>query len=273
MKIQESELTYPKALSIAGSDSTGGAGLQADIKTFSALGVYGMTAVVAVVNESTMAVNGVHPVPVDFVCGQIHSILGDIGADAVKTGMLFSREHIDRITETLVSYGVRNLVVDPVMVSSSRTSLLQPDAVEAMRHTLIPRATIITPNIPEAELLYGSPITQDNMEEAARALSQGKTAVLIKGGHLDNATVLDLLYLPATDEVVEFRHPKIRTVNTRGTGCSLSSAITALLARGLELKDAVSQALDYVHESIAVGSRYRVGHGCGPIHHFHRWWK
>lgn len=268
----ETVLTYPKALTIAGSDSTGGAGLQADLKAFSALGVYGMTAVTAAVNESTLGVQGVCALPVDFVCGQIKSVLDDIGADAVKTGMLCSRDHIVAIARTLADYNIKNLVVDPVMVSSTRTPLIPEDAVEAMKDILIPQAAIITPNIPEAEILFGAPITQRNMEVAARTISRGHTAVLLKGGHLDDESVLDLLYLPATDEVRRYYHPKIHTCNTRGTGCTLSSSIAAELARGCTLEQAVALALDYVHEAISIGAKYRVGHGCGPIHHFYRIW-
>lgn len=263
---------YSRALSIAGSDPSGGAGIQADLKAFSAMGVFGMTAIVAVVDENTVSVTGVHPVPVEFVCGQIRSCLDDIGADAIKIGMLHSSELIEGVAATLANYNIANIVVDPVMVATSGDPLLQADAVKTLKEVLLPRATLITPNIPEAEILLGQSISRSDMESAARLLSGGVTSVLLKGGHLDDDTVLDILYNPHTDTVTRFAHPKVDTCNTHGTGCTLSSAITAALAKGGTLEQAVEAGIEYVHQAIVAGAEYAIGGGHGPVHHFHRWW-
>lgn len=263
---------YCRALSIAGSDPSGGAGIQADLKAFSAMGVYGMTAIVAVVDENTVSVTGVHPVPVDFVCGQIRSCLDDIGADAVKIGMLHSSELICAVTDTLKEYALDHIVLDPVMVATSGDALLQADAVKTLRDVLLPHATLITPNIPEAEILLGEKICRDCMEDAARRLGALGPSVLLKGGHLDDDTVLDILYNPHTDTVTRYVHPKVDTPNTHGTGCTLSSAITAALARGMKLEEAVGAGIEYVHQAIVAGAEYAIGGGHGPVHHFHRWW-
>ncbi|MCM1109605.1 MAG: bifunctional hydroxymethylpyrimidine kinase/phosphomethylpyrimidine kinase [Clostridium sp.] len=268
---------YPRALSIAGSDPSGGAGLQADLKTFSALGVYGSTAVVAVVDENTTGVFGVHPIPVDFVKGQIRSVLSDIGADAVKIGMLHSAELIRGVRDTLAEYpDLRDIVLDPVMVATSGDPLLEPDAVSVLVSELIPCSRVITPNLPEASLILGETVdSQEQFEDAARALSRcggGRVSVLLKAGHLDGDTLTDIFYNAETDTILRLESRRCRTENTHGTGCTLSSAVAALLALGHPLDDAVRLAKEYIAGAIEAGASYRIGHGHGPVHHFHRWW-
>lgn len=270
---------YYRALTIAGSDPSGGAGLQADLKTFSALGVYGASAVVAVVDENTVGVTGVHPVPESFVAGQIRSVLSDIGADAVKIGMLHSSELIRTVLATLREFPeVDRIVLDPVMVATSGDPLLRPEAVATLRDELIPYCTIITPNLPEASLLLGETIdSQDQFDDAARALSrlggEKGISVMLKAGHLvDGDTLVDYFYDATTDTVARLASPRIDTVNTHGTGCTLSSAIAAHLAKGHSLTEAARLAKDYIAAAIAAGAAYSIGHGHGPVHHFHALW-
>ena len=267
---------YYRALTIAGSDPSGGAGLQADLKTFSALGCYGMSAVVAVVDENTVGVTGVHPIPVDFVRGQIKSCLDDIGADAVKIGMLHSSELILSVHDTLRNYDIPGgVVLDPVMVATSGDPLLMHDAVATLRDVLIPSARVITPNIPEAEILLGRPISrQSDLRRAAEELSQGKrVSVLLKAGHLSDSVLTDIFYNAEDDTVTELSSPRLSTVNTHGTGCTLSSAVASYLARGYELTDAVRSAKEYITGAISAGAEYAIGHGHGPVHHFFNMWK
>lgn len=266
---------YNVALSIAGSDPSGGAGLQADLKTFSACGCYGATAVVAVVDENTQGVTGVFPVPASFVRGQIKSVLDDIGADAVKIGMLHSSELIVMVKETLAEYNIRNIVLDPVMVATSGDPLLEPDAVDTLKNVLVPYARVITPNIPEAEILLGEKITsQAELTECARRLSQdGKVSVLLKAGHLSGAELADVFYNAETGSIALLKSRRIDTVNTHGTGCTLSSAVAAFLARGYGLDEAVGNAKEYISKAIEAGAGYRIGKGHGPVHHFFDFWE
>lgn len=267
--------TYARALTIAGSDPSGGAGIQADLKTFSALGCYGMSAITAVVDENTVGVYGVHPIPTDFVAGQIRSCLDDIGADAIKIGMLHSSELISAVGRTLDEYDISNIVLDPVMVATSGDDLLQADAVETLKEVLIPRVRVITPNIPEAEILMGCSITKQNeLPEYARALSEqcGGVSVLLKAGHLSDRAIIDIFYNAETGELLKLRSERLDTPNTHGTGCTLSSAFAALLAHGLKLNDAAKVAQNYIADAIKEGSAYAVGKGHGPVHHFHNWW-
>lgn len=266
---------YARALSIAGSDPSGGAGIQADLKTFSALRCFGMTALTAVVDENTVGVTGVHPVPVPFVSGQIRSCLDDIGADAVKIGMLHSSELIEAVCETLLRYDIKNIVLDPVMVATSGDPLLQDDAVKTLQNVLIPHVRVITPNIPEAEILLGSKITsQDMLPEAARALSGGRrVSVMLKAGHLSDGTVADVFYNAETDRTSVLCSQRVDTRNTHGTGCTLSSAFAAFLARGYQLDDAAKAAKDYIAAAIKAGADYQIGNGHGPVHHFWNWWE
>lgn len=272
-------MKYNTALTIAGSDPSGGAGLQADLKTFSALGVYGTTAVVAVVDENTVGVYGVHPVPESFVAGQIRSVLGDVGADAVKIGMLHSSSLIRTVLGTLREYPeVKNIVVDPVMVATSGDRLLEVDAVSTLRDELIPYCRVITPNLPEASLLLGRTVDhQDQFEDAAKelsGLSGGKVSVMLKAGHLEGIDMLvDVFYNAETDRFLKLSSPKLETVNTHGTGCTMSSAIAAYLAKGASLDDAARLGKEYIAEAVAAGAGYEIGRGHGPVHHFYGWWK
>lgn len=266
---------YRRALTIAGSDPSGGAGLQADLKTFSACGCYGMSAVVAVVDENTVRVRGVHPVPVDFVVGQIRSVLDDLGADAVKIGMLHSSELILAVKRTLEEYGLRNVVLDPVMVATSGDPLLRRDAIDTLRAELVPGVRVITPNIPEAEILLGRRLPEQRLlPDAARELScGGRVSVLLKAGHLHDDRVVDIFYNAETDRITELSSPRLATRNTHGTGCTLSSAVAAFLAHGLPLDDAVARAKEYISAALAAGADYEAGHGHGPVHHFFGFWE
>ena len=247
---------YKRALTIAGSDPSGGAGIQADLKTFSACGCYGMSAIVAVVDENTVGVTGVHPVPVDFVTGQIRSVLDDIGADAVKIGMLHSSELIRAVRQTLAAYDIRNVVLDPVMVATSGDRLLQEEAIATLQEELVPFVRVITPNIPEAEILLGR-----------------KVSVLLKAGHLHDAELIDVFYNAETDEATPLRSMRLDTPNTHGTGCTLSSAVAAFLAQGLPLDEAVVCAKEYINAAIIAGAEYEIGKGHGPVHHFFNFWE
>lgn len=268
---------YRRVLTIAGSDPSGGAGIQADLKTFSALGCFGASAIVAVVDENTVGVTGVHPVPVNFVVGQIRSVLDDIGADAVKIGMLHSAELIAAVRGVLDAYpDIRDVVLDPVMVATSGDPLLQAEAVGALRDVLIPRARVITPNLPEASILLGRNLSrQSELPDAARRLSEvcAGVSVLLKAGHLQDDRLIDVFYNAETDTVLPLESRRVPTVNTHGTGCTLSSAFAACLARGFSLDAAAVAAKDYVAAAIEAGARYRIGRGHGPVHHFFGFWE
>lgn len=273
----ENMKTYRRALTIAGSDPSGGAGIQADLKTFSALGCFGTSAIVAVVDENTVGVTGVHPVPVDFVAGQIRSVLDDIGADAIKIGMLHSAELINTVRATLDAYpGIRDIVLDPVMVATSGDPLLMPDAVDALRCVLMPRVRVITPNIPEASMLLGTELSrQSELPDASRRLSDvcGGVSVLLKAGHLSDERLTDIFFNAETGTLHSLESRRLRTPNTHGTGCTLSSAFAAGLARGLSLDAAATAAKDYVAAAIEAGARYSIGRGHGPVHHFFGFWE
>lgn len=266
---------YKRALTIAGSDPSGGAGIQADLKTFSACGCYGMTVIAAVVDENTIGVTDVHPIPVPFVAGQIKSVLDDVGADAIKIGMLHSSELIRSVKETLLKYNIKNIVLDPVMVATSGDKLLQDEAIATLKNELIPYARIITPNIPEAEILLGAKITrQADLPNVIKDLScNRKVSVLLKAGHLSEEQLTDVFYNAETDEILQFRSKRIHTKNTHGTGCTFSSAIAAFLAHNLPLNEAVAKAKEYMEKSIAAGAAYEIGKGHGPVHHFFNFWE
>jgi hydroxymethylpyrimidine/phosphomethylpyrimidine kinase len=265
----------PNVLSLAGVDPSGGAGLFADLKTFSALGAYGTGIVVALTAQNTKGVTGVHLVPAAFVAEQIDTLFADIQIDAAKVGMLATAELVSTVAAGLRRHGVRRLVVDPVMVSKSGHHLLQPDAVDALRRELLPLAEIVTPNLPEAGVLLGrdEPHSLDEMRTAARDLHKfGPRYVLLKGGHLDGAESIDILDDGTTQ--IELRSPRIDTLNTHGTGCTLSAAIVALLPQRASAVDAVREAKAYLTAAIAAADSLSVGHGHGPVHHFHNlWWK
>ena len=266
---------YKIALSIAGSDPSGGAGIQADLKAFSACGCYGATVIVAVVDENTVGVTGVHPIPVPFVAGQIKSVLEDIGADAVKIGMLHSSELIRTVKDSLLKYNVKNVVLDPVMVATSGDKLLQDEAISTLKTELIPYVRVITPNIPEAEILLGKKIeSQADLPLVVKDLSFGrKVSVLLKAGHLTDDELIDVFYNAETDEIIKLSSKRIETRNTHGTGCTFSSAIAAFLAHGLPLNNAVAKAKEYMNNAILAGAEYEIGKGHGPVHHFFDFWE
>lgn len=266
---------YKRVLTIAGSDPSGGAGIQADLKTMSACGCFGMSAVTAVVDENTVGVFGVHPIPDTFVKGQIISVLDDIGADAIKIGMLHSSELIKTVKDTLTPYSIKNIVLDPVMVATSGDKLLQDEAIDTLKNELIPFVRIITPNIPEAEILSGQKISgQQDLYNIVKQLSfSGKVSVLLKAGHLKEETLIDVLYNAETDEIITLPSQRINTLNTHGTGCTFSSAIASFLTHGLELNDAVKHAKDYINQAIVHGAEYQIGKGHGAVHHFWGFWE
>lgn len=262
----------PRLLSIAGSDSGGGAGIQADLKTFSALGTYGMTVVTAVTAQNTRSVTAVHEVPPAVVAAQIDAVFGDIGVDAVKIGMLASAKLIAVVAERLRFWQGPPVVLDPVMVAKSGDPLLADAAVGALIEELLPLAVLVTPNLPEARRLTGLPVeTPAQRREAARALARSGPAVLIKGGHGPGDEVEDFLLdgnLPDGEAWFRFAHPRLRTTSTHGTGCTLSSAIAARLGAGVPLARAVEEATAYVHG--AIREAFPLGSGHGPVHHFYR---
>lgn len=265
---------YHTVLTIAGSDSGGGAGIQADLKTFSALGCYGMSAVTALTAQNTVGVQGIFPIDPIFVADQMDAVFSDMGADAVKIGMLFSAELIEAVAERLDRHAARNIVVDPVMVAQSGDKLLRDDAIDAIKACLFPAADIITPNLPEAEVLLNRSLpSREALRKAAADLSQfGCRHVLIKGGHSADACSEDLLYSAERQSTLYLPGERIETQNNHGTGCTLSSAIAAMLASGRAMAEAVEQAKAFVTEAIRAGAGYQLGRGHGPVHHFFRFW-
>ncbi|HWP26684.1 MAG TPA: bifunctional hydroxymethylpyrimidine kinase/phosphomethylpyrimidine kinase [Xanthobacteraceae bacterium] len=266
-------MSAPIAVTIAGSDSGGGAGIQADLKTFSALGVYGASVITALTAQNTLGVRAIHDAPPDFIAAQIDAVFSDLEVKAVKIGMLSRAATIETVANGIDRHSMRNVVLDPVMVAASGDRLLAQDAVAALRLMLIPRALVITPNLPEAAALLDAPIAKDEaeMQGQARALLKlGAKAVLIKGGHGEGAESIDLLI--DAGSVVRLAAPRVPTANTHGTGCTLSSAIAAELAKGRALADAVRAAKTYITAAIKAADRLQIGKGRGPVHHFHQWW-
>jgi hydroxymethylpyrimidine/phosphomethylpyrimidine kinase len=264
------DMRIPIAVTIAGSDSSGGAGIQADLKSFGACGVYGASVITALTAQNTRGVTGIHEVPAGFVTAQIDVVFDDLAVDAVKIGMVSQRPVIEAIVDGLSRWSAKNVVVDPVMVATSGDRLLSPAAIDALRTQLIPRAQLITPNLPEAAALLDEPMVTSADGIAAqgrRLLGLGCPAVLIKGGHAEGADSID--YLIRAEGVTPLAAKRIQTRNTHGTGCSLSSAIAAHLAKGEALEGAIGHAKAYVSAAIAAADRLDVGHGHGPIHHFH----
>jgi hydroxymethylpyrimidine/phosphomethylpyrimidine kinase len=258
--------TLPIALTIAGSDSGGGAGIQADLKTFQAFGVFGTSALTAVTAQNTLGVQAIHAVPVDIVRAQIHSVAEDLKPDAVKTGMLATTELVQVVAEAIQDAHLENFVMDPVMVSTSGHRLLAQDAEAALATRLLPLASLVTPNLHEARILTGLPVEDlDGMEEAARVLVQmGAASALVKGGHLEGQELVDFFW-DGTREVL-WRRAKLDTPHTHGTGCTLSAAATAGLAQGLDLPVAVEEAVEFVAR--AIDSAPGLGQGHGPVNHF-----
>ena len=266
-------MTTPIALTIAGSDSSGGAGIQADLKTFAAFGVYGASVITALTAQNTTGVSGIHQVPAEFVTAQIDAVFSDLAVGAVKIGMVAQPPVIDAIVAGLARWSPKHVVLDPVMVATSGDRLLAAEAVDALRTKLIPLASVITPNLPEAAALLDEGVAADEAaveKQGRRLLALGCKAVLIKGGHGEGAESID--YLVDSSGVIALAAPRIATKNTHGTGCSLSSAIAAGLAKGEGMETAVRKAKAFVSAAIAAADRFSVGHGHGPIHHFHKFY-
>ena len=256
------------ALTIAGSDSGGGAGIQADLKTFHQLGVFGTSAIAAITAQNTLGVTAWQPVPVDLVRAQIEAVAEDLRPSSIKSGMLATADIIRAVADSIRRFQLPNYVLDPVMVATSGDLLIEADAVESIKSELIPISHVLTPNADEAAVIVGFAVsTERDMKRAAEAiLSMGARSVLIKGGHVagdDPALVVDLLY---DGEFFEYRHERIETTSTHGTGCTLSAAISAELAKGASLRDAVGSATDFVHEAIRTAPG--LGRGHGPLNHF-----
>lgn len=267
--------TYKKVLSIAGSDSGGAAGMQADLKTISACGCYAMTVVTAVTAQNSLGVTDIHPIPLLSIEKQIRAVLDDLGTDVVKIGMLHSAEVIRLVVKLLKEYDIRCIVADPVMVSASGDKLLQDEAICTLQTELLPIATVITPNLFEAEILTGQTIRkQADVFQAVRKMrNTGCRSALLKAGHLNENPFYDVLYDYKQDKEYRFKTPRIDTPNTNGTGCSFASAIAAFLAQGYALEIAVEKAHSYLHQAIVEGAKYKIGQGHGNIHHFCNWWE
>ena len=261
------------AVTLAGSDSGGGAGIQADLKTFSALGVYGASVITALTAQNTKGVTAIHDVPAEFVAAQIDAVFSDLDVSAVKIGMVSQRGVIETIAAGLARWRQSRVVLDPVMIATSGDKLLAPDAVDVLRRVLMPLALVVTPNLPEAAALLDAPVAHTERamrEQGERLLTLGARAVLLKGGHADGAESVDLLIEPTA--FTRLAADRIATANTHGTGCTLSSAIAAGLAKGMPLAEAVRAAKTYVTEALAAANRIKIGSGHGPVHHFHAWW-
>lgn len=266
-------MTTPIAVTIAGSDSSGGAGIQADLKTFSALGVYGASVITALTAQNTTGVRAIFDVSPDFVGAQMDAVFSDLAVHAVKIGMLSQAPVIQAVADGLVRHAQSNVVLDPVMIAASGDRLLASDAIQTLRTTLIPRALVLTPNLPEAAALLESSIAENEtqmQEQGEKLLLLGAKSVLMKGGHARGAESVDLLIEPTA--VTRYAAERIDTKNTHGTGCTLSSAIAAGLAKGLTLGEAVREAKAYVTAAILAADKLSIGKGHGPVHHFHAWW-
>ena len=268
---------YKTVLTIAGSDCSGGAGIQADIKAISANGAYAMSAITAVTSQNTTGVRAIHLIPAETVAAQINAIAEDIPVDAVKLGMLPTAEIVSAVAELLRRYAIRNIVLDPVMVATSGDRLIEQEAVEAIKTEIFPIADLITPNIPETEFISGRAAgSETDFPAAAEAmLDLGAEGVLIKAGHLPGERLTDHLYHRKGDRIEQhaYTYERIDTPNTHGTGCTLSSSIAAFLALGHPLSEAVGLAEDYLHKAILTGAEYKTGQGHGPVHHFFRVWE
>ena len=267
-------MTIANVLTIAGSDSSGGAGIQADLKAFSALGTYGASVITALTAQNTRAVTAIHDVPAGFVRAQIDAVFDDLDIAAVKIGMLSQPAIIEAVAEGLGQHAARSIVLDPVMVAKSGAQLLQPDAVAALKTHLLPMASVITPNLPEASVLLGSEVTDDEAAMTAgaqRLLEMGPRSVLLKGGHGRGQQSVDIL---VTDRGVDrLAARRVSTKNTHGTGCTLSAAIAAFIGRGFSVEEAVASAKTYISEALAHADALQVGSGHGPVHHFHALWR
>lgn len=269
--------TYNRVLTIAGSDSGGGAGIQADLKTFSSLGCYGTSVITALTAQNTKQVTSIFPTSAQFVKEQLEAVLSDIGTDAIKIGMLFAPDIIYGISQVLKNYENIPIVLDPVMVSKSGAPLLQKEAISALQEMLFPFTSVLTPNLPEATLLLQKTVaTKVEMEQAAKNLSKkGPAAVVIKGGHLLPEEVFqspDCIYVREQDCLQWCSTPRIKSRNLHGTGCTFSSAIAAYLAKGEQILPAITKAKDYLFQALLNGAEYQIGQGYGPVHHFYKFW-
>jgi len=266
-------LKTPIVLTIAGSDSSGGAGIQADIKTLSALGVYSASVITSVTAQNTCGVQAVHELPSDIIESQLNSVFNDLNIDVVKIGMLNTKTIIEQVAQALQKYRPKNIVLDPVMISSSGKQLLNNDAINTLKSLLLPMVTLLTPNIPEAAVLVNSIPAKDkeSMKETLLQLAKLVPAsILLKGGHLPGDSCTDLLL--EDRRMYEFSQTKISTMNTHGTGCTLSSAIAAYLALGIPMQKAVGKANNYLHQAILNADQLNIGRGQGPVHHFYHQW-
>jgi hydroxymethylpyrimidine/phosphomethylpyrimidine kinase len=268
MTLKSLKFEYPRVLSIAGSDSGGGAGIQADLKTFAALGCFGMTAITAITAQNTTGVRAIHGLPPQMLRDQIDAVMEDMGAHAIKIGMLHSPEIVRTVAQAIEHHALKNVVFDPVMVATSGAVLIDNEAVDVLVRELFPCVAVITPNLDEAGLLVGRKLTSaEDMAFAAQDLiGKGARSVLIKGGHLPGETVIDLL-MTQSGEKTWMQAPRIQSPNTHGTGCTLSSAIAAHLALGATLLDAVQLARDYVRGALQAGAEVQTGQGSGPLNH------
>ncbi len=260
---------YYRVLSIAGSDSGGGAGIQADIKTISAMGCYATSAITAITVQNTLGVQAVHPVPVDILESQIDAVLSDIGTDAIKIGMLHSAEAANIVANMIAKYRINNVVLDPVMVSTSGHRLVEENAIEVIQNRLMSLSRVITPNIPEAEILAGCKIEgEKDFEKVARLLSHHSgVSVLLKAGHLDGKYLVDYFYNAEDNTITKLPSKRVETPNTHGTGCTLSSALAAAIGRGEDLTTAALSAKRYIEQAIISGAEYTIGNGYGPVNH------
>nr|VFK57259.1 MAG: hydroxymethylpyrimidine kinase/phosphomethylpyrimidine kinase [Candidatus Kentron sp. TUN]VFK65380.1 MAG: hydroxymethylpyrimidine kinase/phosphomethylpyrimidine kinase [Candidatus Kentron sp. TUN] len=267
--------TYHRVLTIAGSDSGGGAGIQADLKTISAIGCYGMSVITALTAQNTQGVTGIHAISPAFVAEQMSAVFTDIGADAVKIGMLYSAELIEVIASQLQTHRANNIVLDPVMVAQSGDKLLQDDAIQAIKKYLMPLAEITTPNIPESEMLLNRKLENaEDIRLGAKELAEyGSRNILIKGGHSSENDSTDFLYLADKDHLIALKGKRIKTRNNHGTGCTLSSAIASFIAKGHKIETALEKAKSYIDHAIQAGTEYTIGQGHGPVHHFFDYWK
>ena len=260
---------YRSVLTIAGSDSSGGAGIQADIKSISANGAYAASVITATTAQNTQGVTDIHPIPVPHIVKQLEAVLDDIEFGAVKIGMLHSAEVIKAVQNTLAKYKIRKIILDPVMVATSGDNLLNETAIESLK-SFLPHTYLITPNIPEAEVLIGHKITLENLEESAQALGEKfQVSVLLKGGHLElQKEMTDTLYLHENKKIIFIKNKSVNTINTHGTGCSLSSSIATFLSLGDELEEATIKGCSYLNKAIDTGKEKVLGKGNGPINHF-----
>lgn len=264
---------YNRVLTIAGSDSGGGAGIQADIKAISAMGCYAASAITAITVQNTVGVEAVHAVPLEILEGQIDAVLSDIGADAIKIGMLHSAEVVNLVADKIEKYGIKNVVLDPVMVSTSGHRLIEESAIDVIKSRLIPLVRVITPNIPEAEILAGCTISsEEDFPKIAKIFMDNNpgVSVLLKAGHLTGDDLVDYFFNAEDGTITQLPSKRVYTRNTHGTGCTLSSAFAAALARGEDLTAAATSAKKYIEGAIISGAEYEIGHGHGPVNHF---WK